>query len=99
MVGATIGEMILVPTTTTFTSRLAPPDMRARYMSMYTLTWTVGTGLGPLLAGFASDLFAPRGMWYAAGLAAFAAFFIFLNIARSKTGLDARLREGTMEVV
>jgi MFS family permease len=99
MVGATIGEMILVPTTTTFTSRLAPANMRARYMSVYTLTWTVGTGLGPLLAGFASDLFAPRAMWYAAGLAGFAAFFIFLNIARSKPALDTRLHEGTMESV
>lgn len=99
MVGATIGEMILVPTTTTFTSRLAPPDMRARYMSLYTLTWTIGTGLGPLLAGFASELFSPRAMWYAAGLAGFAAFLIFLNIARTKSGLDGRLHEGTMEGV
>jgi MFS family permease len=52
MVGATIGEMILVPTTTTYTSRLAPPAMRARYMSLYNLTWSIGSGLGPLLAWF-----------------------------------------------
>lgn len=96
MVGATIGEMVLVPTTTTFTTRLAPPDMRARYISLYTLTWTIGTGLGPLLAGFASDLFSPRAMWYAAGLAGFAAFLIFLQLARSKNGLSPREAEGTM---
>jgi len=84
MVGATVGEMILVPTTTTFTSKLAPPDLRARYMSLYTFTWTIGTGLGPLLAGFAGDLFTPRAMWYTAGLAGFASFLIFLSIHRSK---------------
>jgi hypothetical protein len=32
-------------------------------------------------------------------LAGFAAFFIFLNIARSKPALDTRLHEGTMESV
>ncbi len=85
MVGATVGEMILVPTTTTFTSKLAPPDLRARYMSLYTFTWTIGTGLGPLLAGFAGDLFTPRAMWYTAGLAGFASFLIFLSIHRSKS--------------
>lgn len=84
MVAATIGEMILVPTTTTFTSKLAPADMRARYMSLYALTWGVGTGLGPLLAGFASDAFSPRAMWYAAGLAGFAGFLVFFYISRVK---------------
>lgn len=96
MVGATIGEMVLVPTTTTFTSRLAPPEMRARYMSLYTLTWTIGTGLGPLLAGFASDLFAPRAMWFAAGLAGFAAFLIFLQLSRANLQRKDQLPEGTM---
>ena len=93
MVGATIGEMILVPTTTTFTSQLAPPALRARYMSLYTLTWSIGTGLGPLLAGFASDLFSPRAMWYAAGSAGFVAFLVFLQLARSDAGKVNRFVE------
>ena len=84
--------MILVPTTTTLTFKLAPADLRARYMSLYTFTWTIGTGLGPLLAGFASDLIAPRAMWYTAGLAGFASFFIFLRLARS--GLDRQDQAG-----
>ena len=82
MVVATLGEMILLPTTTTFTSKLAPAEMRARYMSLYALTWGVGSGLGPLLAGFVSDTFSPRAMWYAAGLAGFAGFLVFTWIAR-----------------
>lgn len=84
MVVATVGEMILVPTTTTYTSKLAPPDMRARYMSLYTLTWGIGTGVGPLLAGFTSDLFSPQAMWYTAGLAGFASFITFLGVIRSE---------------
>jgi MFS family permease len=82
MVAATIGEMILVPTTTTFTASLAPEDMRARYMSLYALTWGIGTGLGPLLAGYVSDAFTPRAMWYAAGLVGFIGFLAFSLIAR-----------------
>lgn len=84
MVAATIGEMILVPTTTTFTASLAPEDMRARYMSLYALTWGIGTGLGPLLAGYVSDVFSSRAMWYAAGLVGFAGFLAFSFIARLK---------------
>ena len=82
MVVATIGEMILVPTTTTYTSRLAPADMRARYMSLYALTWGIGTGLGPLMAGIANDAFSPQAMWYTAGLAGFAGFGVFWWVAR-----------------
>ncbi len=82
MVVATVGELILVPTTTTYTSSLAPADMRARYMSVYALSWGLGTGLGPLLAGFASDAFSPQAMWYAAGLAGFGGFLVFLWILK-----------------
>lgn len=96
MVVATVGEMILVPTTTTFTSKLAPAEMRARYMSLYALTWGVGSGLGPLLAGFASDTFSPRAMWYAAGLAGFAGFLVFLWIFRVNR-LNRREPAGVVE--
>jgi MFS family permease len=82
MVFATIGEMILVPTTTTFTSRLAPAEMRARYMSVYALTWGIGTGIGPLLAGLVGDAFGPRSMWYAAGLVGFLGALMFTWLAR-----------------
>ncbi len=95
MVGATIGEMILVPTTTTYTSRLAPPAMRARYMSLYNLTWSIGSGLGPLLAGFSSDLFSPQAMWYTAGLTGFLAFLIFAKLAWQKpTFMSSAARTG-----
>jgi MFS family permease len=81
MVGSTIGEMVLLPTTTTYTSRLAPPDMRARYMSLYTLTTGIGSGLGPLLGGIVADIFGARSMWFAAGMAALVGFFVFSLVA------------------
>lgn len=81
MVGSTIGEMILLPTTTTYTSRLAPPNMRARYMSLYTLTTGIGSGLGPLLGGLMADVFGARSMWYAAGMVGFIGLFVFLLVA------------------
>ena len=83
MVLATLGEMILVPTATTFIANLAPHDMRARYMSMYSLTWGIGSAIGPLLAAAAVNLFFPRAMWYIAGLAGAISFLIFVRISRS----------------
>ena len=84
MVLATVGEMILVPTTTTYTSRLAPVEMRARYMSLYALTWGIGSALGPLIAGFTNDYISPQAMWYAAGLIGLAGFGVFWWVARAK---------------
>lgn len=84
MVGATVGEMILIPTATTFTSRLAPADMRARYMSIYTLAQGIGTGVGPLLGGWSEQWFSSRAMWYTAGLMGLVGTVIFLAIYRMK---------------
>jgi MFS family permease len=90
MVGATVGEMILVPTTTTFTSRLAPEEMRARYMSLYTLTWGIGTGIGPLLGGVMGDSFGPRSMWFSAGVVGFAGFLLFVLINKIRRQNEPR---------
>jgi MFS family permease len=78
MVVATIGEMILVPITTTTAAGMAPEDMRGRYMSVYTLTSGVGSGVGPLLGGFMSDSFGPVTTWYGGGLIGFAGAAAFL---------------------
>ena len=88
MVGSTIGEMILLPTTTTYTSRLAPPDMRARYMSLYTLTTGIGSGLGPLLGGIMADIFGARSMWFAAGMVEMIGFFVFLLVALQQRRME-----------
>ena len=47
----TLGELILVPTATTYAANQAPADMRGRYMSLYSLTRPAASGTGPLLEG------------------------------------------------
>ncbi|HUV89446.1 MAG TPA: MFS transporter [Anaerolineae bacterium] len=77
MVVLTVGEMIMIPTSTALTANLAPPDMRGRYMGVYSLTWSVGFGLGPVVGGLLNDHVAPVAMWYggmALGLAAAVGF-------------------------
>lgn len=95
MVVATIGEMILVPTTTTMAAGMAPDDMRGRYMSVYTVTSGVGSGVGPLLGGFLSDSFGPTTTWYGGGLIGFAgaAAFLFNIMARKRSSQNTEVLE------
>lgn len=79
MVIATIGEMILVPTSTTTVAALAPEDMRGRYMSVYTLTNGFGQGVGPLLGGMLSDLFFPAATWLGGGFIGLAGAAAFMG--------------------
>ena len=45
MVVFTGGEMLLVPTATAYVANLAPLDMRARYMGVFSLSFRSGPGL------------------------------------------------------
>ena len=87
MVIATVGEMILVPTSTTTVAALAPEDMRGRYMSVYNLTNGVGQGVGPVLGGLLSDLFFPAATWLGGGFIglAGAAAFMTQHLKRKKS--------------
>lgn len=83
MVVATIGEMIIVPTSTTYASLLAPDDMRGRYMSIYTLTTGMGQGIGPQVGGLMNDHFGPQYIWYTGGMiGALGALAFWLNARR-----------------
>jgi MFS family permease len=73
MVVLTIGEMIMVPTSTALTANLAPAEMRGRYMGLFGLTWSIAFGVGPVLGGYLNDAVAPAAIWHgglAMGLAA-----------------------------
>ncbi len=91
MVLLTIGEMILVPTSSTFAANLAPMDMRGRYMSLYTLTWGLSTGIGPVLGGFLSDNLGPKFIWYGGGLIGLISVMVFLSLRRSTPGKNENL--------
>jgi MFS family permease len=82
MVVMTIGELIIVPTSSTYIANLAPVDMRGRYMSFYTLTWGVAAGIGPIFGGFLNDIFGPKAIWYGGAVAGSLGVIIFLIMAR-----------------
>jgi MFS family permease len=80
MVVMTCGELLLVPTTTAFVANLAPPEMRARYMGAFSLSFRIGAGIGPVVGGLLSDQIAPVATWYGGLVSCLigAAGFIFL---------------------
>ncbi len=82
MVIMTIGELILIPTSTTYTASLAPADMRGRYMSLYGLTHNVASGIAPLMGGFLSDSIAPRATWLGGGILGVVSVIAFLLLSR-----------------
>ena len=84
----TIGELILMPTSSSYVANLAPPDMRGRYMSVAGLTWSAAAGIAPLLGGFLNDNIAPVATWYggfAIGAIGILGFFI---LSRKQTHLQ-----------
>jgi MFS family permease len=87
MVIISIGELIIVPTGSTFVANLAPADMRGRYMSIYGLTWSLSIGIGPLIGGYLSDNLGPPATWIGGltiGLASMILFFIIERTFRKK---------------
>jgi MFS family permease len=84
MVIITIGELVLVPTTTTFVANLAPSDMRGRYMSIYNLSSGTAMGTGPVIGGFLSDTLGPRSTWIGGFLIGIVSPIMYLFLARSQ---------------
>ena len=64
MVVITFGELILMPTGTTYAANRAPETMRGRYMSVYWLTWGLARAAAPMIGGFLHDQVAPVAIWY-----------------------------------
>jgi MFS family permease len=80
MVVITIGELILIPTTTTFVANHAPVDLRGRYMSMYHLTVGAAQGIGPVTGGFLGDRFGQRAIWPGGLVIGAVSPILFLNM-------------------
>jgi len=66
----TIGELLTAPTATALVARLAPAEMRARYMGVFALLYPIGAGIGPLLGGLLSEQYGPSAMWFGGAFAA-----------------------------
>jgi MFS family permease len=84
----TIGEMLWAPVSQSIVARLAPDDMRGRYMALYGFSWAVPFAIGPLLAGLVIDYYDPNWVWYAGGIVGLisAAMFglIFIRSSRKE---------------
>jgi MFS family permease len=78
----TIGELIIVPTSSTYVANLAPVDMRGRYMSFYALTWGVAAGIGPIFGGFLNDIIGPKAIWLGGAVVGSLGVIFFLKLAR-----------------
>jgi len=92
----TVGEMFVSPVSQSIVARLAPEDMRGRYMAVYGFTWLVPFAIGPLLAGLVMDNLNPNWVWYFAGIiglvAAAGYFGLEWRAGRSRyASIDARL--------
>jgi len=78
MVILTIGELVLVPTASTYAANLAPPDMRGRYMSIFGLSWRVALGVGPIMGGLINDNLSPKAIWYGGAMLGLVSTLIFI---------------------
>jgi MFS family permease len=90
MVIITMGELILIPTASTFVANIAPHDMRGRYMSIFSLSWGVAAGIGPLIGGFLNDQICPKAIWIGGGLIGFFGALWFLIQSRNKKTSEIR---------
>jgi predicted MFS family arabinose efflux permease len=81
MVVLTSGELLLVPTATTLAANLAPVHMRGRYMGLYSLSWQVAAGIGPVLGGVLNDQITPQAIWFGGGVIGLIATVNFLRMA------------------
>lgn len=84
MVVITSGELVLIPTATTFVANISPADMRGRYMSIFALCWGVASGIGPVVGGFLNDNISPQAIWFGGGLIGLMGALWFSLQAREK---------------
>jgi len=82
MIILTLGEMVVSPVMQALVARMAPEDMRGRYMAVFGFAWVVPSALAPLAAGVVMDRFDPRWVWYAAFVLGLAATWMFQLLHR-----------------
>lgn len=89
MVILTIGETISMPVATAYAARMAPADMRGRYMGAYGLTWSASLIAGPWL-GTALFGWWPASLWIACGAVGLMASVTILSGEGAELASEAR---------
>lgn len=64
MVIITIGEMITAPIGQAIAAKMAPADMRGRYMAIYGFSWGIPSAFGLILAGLVTENMGANWVWY-----------------------------------
>ncbi|MBI9043440.1 MAG: MFS transporter [Anaerolineaceae bacterium] len=82
MVIISVGELIVMPISTNMVARIAPPDMRGRYMGVYGLTMGFAKFFAPMIGGLLNDNIAPVAIWYGGTLMAMMSAAGFLLLKR-----------------
>jgi MFS family permease len=83
----TFGEMIVMPTSQALVAKLAPEDMRGRYMAVFGFAWLIPQATAPLLAGLVMDNADPRWVWFGSGLLGMVGTAAFLLLRRRAGGI------------
>lgn len=100
IVVVTIGEMIIMPTSSALAANFAPEDMRGRYMAVFGLSWTIPATIGPSAAGLIIDNYNPNLLWYiGAAICAFAVlcfYILHLWLGKSDRFKNPEPEEGTL---
>ncbi len=78
MIIITMGEMIAVPVAQATAAKLAPADMRGRYMAVLGFGFAIASGSGTWLAGQISSSLGFEWVWYLAGMLGAAASVAYL---------------------
>ena len=80
MVIVTLGELMVIPTASSYTANRAPDKMRGRYLSLLALTWGAGSMIGPVMGGFLNDQFNPVTIWYGGGAAGMLGTLVYIYL-------------------
>jgi MFS family permease len=75
----TFAEMIAAPASNAYVAELAPAHLRGRYQGAYTLTFSLGLTLAPVLGGRLFE-WSPAGLWLLCGAAGVAAAGMILAL-------------------
>jgi predicted MFS family arabinose efflux permease len=78
----TLGEISLASTTPALISRIAPPGQQGVYQGSYSMSWSLGILLGPVVGGFVLQTFGDHVLWsgcWVFGLLAAVGFWFLLR--------------------
>jgi MFS family permease len=82
-------------------AKLAPEQMRGRYMAFYGFAWSVPGAVGMYLSGLILDYFQPNWIWFASaiiGIIAALAFW-FMNFQETRRSTAEVYKEPIPEIV